>query len=168
MSEIFGFRVIQGLQSSEVRARDYALSSSSDRVYKGDLIIQKSDGKVERAASSATSTGPFLGVALEDGPSSASASDQLEVCDDPFAVFATVATAAISRTSINLNYNASIADGNSTLRLSQCRLGAAITTSLGVKVIGYVNRPDNTANSAKQEVLCVINNHTFKSGTAPV
>lgn len=170
MAEIYGFKAIRSLSGAEVRVNEYALASGTQAIYKGDLVIQNANGKVERAASSATSTGPFLGVAMEDSPSTASASDVMLVCDDPHAIFTVVATAAIAQTGINLNYNASVADGSSTLRQSQCRLGAALSASLttGIKVIGYVNRPDNTANSAKQEVLCVINNHVFKAGTAGI
>lgn len=168
MSEPFGFRPVRGLAAAAVRANKYALASGSQQVFKGDLMVQDSGGKIARASSSASSTGPFCGVALENGPSTASASDEILICDDPDAIFEAVCTSAIARTGINLNYNAYVVDGSSTLKKSLSKIGSSITTSLGVKVIGYVNRADNTANSAGQEVLCIINNHSFRAGTAPV
>lgn len=168
MSEPFGFRAVRSLSGDAVRINEYALSSSSQRVFAGDLMVLDSGGKAARASSSTTSTGAFLGVAVEDGPSSASASDVLSICDDSSAIFEAVCTTAIAQTGINLNYNAVVVDGDTTLRKSQCRIGAVLSASVatGIKVIGYVNRPDNTANSAEQELVCIINSHAFRGGTA--
>ena len=170
MSEYFGFRPVKSLAGGECRSNTYALLSSSQQVFKGDLMILDASGKVARATSSATSTGPFLGAALENGPTTGTTADTIKVCDDPNAIYEAVSSSAVAATAYNLNYNAYVVDGSSTLKKSLSRIGASLAASVatGVKVIGVVPRADNTAATAGQELLCVINSHSFKGGTAGI
>lgn len=166
MAEPFGFKPVKSLSGKAVSVNYYTYASNASRIFKGDLVKLNSSGLVDRLTNSATATGPYLGVAMQD-TGTISAQGTIPICDDPEAIFEAVSTAAIAQTGLNLNYNASVAAGDTATGLSASKLGAALsaTSILGVKVLRLSRQVGNTINTAKQVLECQINNHAFRSGT---
>lgn len=96
----------------------------------------------------------------------------LAVVDDPDVIFEIQeggVGAVLTATSINRNVNFSTGTRpNSTIVVSPAFLDnntVNTTSTLNLKILGAVQRPDNTPFTALQKWLVSINNHEFSTGT---
>lgn len=164
MAEPFGLRPIRYNRPP----REYLVASAAARIFKYDIVEMAASGFAQRSSTSATSTGPFLGVSLHDTGAAAPAGGlRLTVIDDPDAEYEIVGTAAIAQAALGLNYNVNVQAGDSDTGLSQSKLGAALaaTATGGVKVYDIVRETGNTIATAGQKLACKISNHYYDSGT---
>ena len=92
------------------------------------------------------------------------------VCIDPMVIFEVQVDAAMAVTDIGRNANlVQTQAGDRTTGASGIELAATFNTAADdqCKVLGLVQRADNTINSANNKALVIINNHVFK-GTGTV
>lgn len=94
------------------------------------------------------------------------------VCDDPMVVyeaeFENAGTAPVAA-DVGLNYQIDISSANTTTGISNmsCDLSSAgaTTSTLPLKFIGFVRRPDNEVGSASARGLFFLNTHVYNSNT---
>lgn len=130
-------------------------------VYKGDLVKQKSDGTVERAAAS----NAVIGVCMSDGVSG----DTVMIADDPnqLLIGQTDDSTVDAQTDIGLNYNITVGTASTRYKRSAMEIDAstqATDSTLPLRLLRIVPAPDNALGDA---VKCIvsINNHQLKGGT---
>jgi hypothetical protein len=93
------------------------------------------------------------------------------VCDSPDVVYEVQEDAvggALAVADIGLNADSIVAAASSTTGQSGMQLDTstkATTATLQLKILGFVNRPDNEIGSANAKVWVTINNHQLASGT---
>lgn len=94
----------------------------------------------------------------------------VHVITDPMAVYEIQEDAvggALAAADVGLNASIVVGSGSTVTGLSGMQLDtstAATTAALELKILGFVNRPDN-AIGANAKVLVMINNHKLKGGT---
>ena len=102
----------------------------------------------------------------------ASVSMYVHVITDTTAVFELQSEAAVALADIGLNADIVVGTGSTVSGISANELGATLDTTATrpVKVLQFVDRPDNEINAADNKVLVLINNHSYGShtGTAGV
>ena len=92
----------------------------------------------------------------------------IQVATDPMLIFEAQANAAVAITAVGRN--APMVQTSATSRTTgasgqECNATSSSTASDQLKIVGIVQRADNTVNSTDNKVLVIINNHLFKGGT---
>lgn len=165
----FGFRPVKGLSGSSMNIGYYAVASNASRIGKGDLVELTSGGQIQRSTS-ATSVGPWIGVAAIDSGTISAAISKFPVYDDPNCIFEVQGpTAALALTDLNriVKANCGTAPDSNTGISKNVLTNTAATASNGVKLLRYSSDPSNEVGaSAKIEVR--LNAHANASGQAGV
>lgn len=144
-----------------LRARKYVAGST---VYPGDPVALAADGQVDSSV-----TVPLIGVALNY----ATVGQDVMIADHPDQLFVAQATAAIATTDVGQNASLSLGTASTAYKMSRSEVDQstlATTATLAVKILGIAEAIDNTANSADNDIIVKINNHSLGShtGTAGV
>jgi hypothetical protein len=167
----FGFRPIKALSGSTLQVNYYKVSSSASRIGKGDLVELNSSGFVQRSTS-ATSVGPWIGVAaIDGGVPAAGGITKFPVFDDPSVIYEAMSASSIAITTTSLNQIYKVNCGtapNSSTGLSQDQVTTTLATaSNGVRLLRIVDAPD-VESGANQRVEVKLNAHSNAPGTAGV
>lgn len=166
----FGFRPVKSLAGGEVQINYYKVASSASRIGRGDLVELTSAGYIQRSTS-ATSVGPWIGVAMADSGTITAEISKFPVCDDPAAIFEVMSasTAALSTTSLNQIYKVSCSTApDSSTGISKDKVTTtAATASNGVRLLRVIDSPSNVSG-AYQRVEVKLNAHYNNPGTAGV
>jgi hypothetical protein len=165
----FGFRPIKGLASGTLQVGYYGVASSASRIGKGDLVTLTTAGQIKRETS-ATAVGPWIGVSLVDSGTISAAIVAHPVCDDPSQLYEVQgSTAALALTDLNtiVKVKCDTAPDSNTGISKNVLTATAATATNGVRLVRFVNAPDNTAAaSARLEVR--LNSSYAVPGTAGV
>ena len=182
-----GFRPV-GTLSGSGRSGQIRKFYTDTNAFLGDLMIQDAASKVNANSNGASqgvtratsaTTGEAIGVVVgwEPNPDSlgavyhtGSAVYAVYLDIDPNTIFecqdngaATLITAA----DVGLNYDIVVTAGSTTTGVSNMEVdsGTAGATTAGtpVKLIGIVDKPDNTIGVANAKLLVTINMHTYKT-----
>lgn len=118
------------------------------------------------APTAANPSAPTLDVPLYRA---ASTKRYAMVADAPDLIFEVMdgATTPVTQTQIGLNCGFMATAGSTTTGASGMTTGTTApttTNSLPLKIVGIVNSPDNTAGSAYQRLLVMINQHYYMGG----
>lgn len=172
-------------------------SSDATALYVGDLVklTGASDSnrgmRVVTQAAAGSSTNIHVGVVVGfdpvDGPIApgsenlyrqyrpASTAMYALVCDDPNVVFEIQENSSggtpLASTNASKNADIVVGSGSNTTGKSGMQLDTstvATTNTLPLKILGFVNRPDNALGSANQKVLVQINSHVGKGAVVGV
>lgn len=141
-----------------LQANEYEADTT---IYKGDLLKLKSDGQVEPCAAGTVAA---VGVALNY----ATAGNKVLVADNPnqqFVCQSDDATEPAAQTAMNLNYNIVVGTASTRYRRSAMEVDGstgATDSNLPIKMLRLAPAIDNEFG-ANARVICVINNHIFKS-----
>ncbi len=167
-----------GAQNRYRVAKNYATA-----VFQGDLVKTKLDGTIERAgATDNPVVGVFNGVFYTDPttqkptfknyyPGTISANDIMaQVIDGPDVVFEINADATFTVSHLFANYKTNATTGDTLSGQSRISLDVATADSSStfqLKAVDISQDPSNSDIAAPSgvDVLVVINNHSYKSGT---
>ncbi len=189
-----GFRFVKTLRGGDPIVETCFIPSSDETAtFKGDLVrVAGSAGGALNARTvkqSAASEGGHLGVVVgfdqvrevSDSNFSlyrthrpADVAMYCSVVTDPMAVFAIQCDdvgSTLAAADIGLNADVIVGTGSAVTGASAMELDTstkATTATLPLKIVGFVNRPDNEAGTANQDVLVTINAHTNKGHTGTV
>lgn len=182
----YGFRPVgtaSGAYTGKVRLFKLTNNYAATLFY-GDPVTLTASGTVERIT--ATNAGPILGVFLgctytDPGSgqktwnkiwrASIQASDNYAyVMDDPDAIFAVQSNTTIAQADQGLNAGLSAVSSGSTLTgMSNVALtGAATTTALPFRIVGFQQGPFSAVGDAKTDVLVMINAHLYRAAVVGV
>lgn len=182
----YGFRpvgTISGAYTGKVRLVKMTNNYAATLFY-GDPVALVAAGTVERIA--ATNAGPILGVFLgctytDPGTgqrtwnkiwrASIQATDNYAyVCDDPDAVFAVQSNATVAQADQGLNAGLSAVSSGSTLTgMSSVALtGAATTSTLPFRIVGFQQGPFSAVGDRFTDVLVMINAHLYRAAVVGV
>lgn len=192
VSRVWGLRPVKHLNGSPYNGQ-YNLyhvpASDGTAMFAGDLVklagSASTDGYATVAQSAATnpSIGVVVGFVVDPAnlntPSqyrAASTARYVMVCDATDVVYEVQEDAvggALAVGDIGLNADVVVAAGSTTTGQSGMQLDTstkATTATLVLKILGFVNRPDNEIGSANAKVWVTINNHQLgaHTGTAGV
>lgn len=189
---VFGLRPVGSLISTGLMKprRYFVPASDATAIFVGDAV--KSAGSadastglptVAQAAAGDTIRGVVVGVDQVDGVAiastvlsrvhrPASTAMYLIVCDDPNAIFEVQEDAVggtIALVDAGENADIVVGSGNATTGLSGMQLDSSTHTtgSAQLRILGWVQRPDNEVAVANAKLLVTINEHELK-GTAGV
>jgi hypothetical protein len=187
----FGLKLRADLTGNQPSIRTYFVpSSDATAVFVGDLVklAGSADGTgvatVIQAAAGDACIGVVTGIdqvkSVADANFSlyrlhrpASVGMYVSVCDDPMAVFEIQENnggSGTAVTDVGNNANFIVGSGDTVTGLSGMQLNAATiatTATLPLKIMGFVQRPDNEI-SANGKLLVKINNHQLGSHTGTV
>lgn len=186
VSRIFGFRPRanqRGAVSSVKLNRYYVQAADATLIGVGDLV--KLDGSVDadgipavtRAAANNVCVGPVVGVEyttpdnLSRQYRPALTAMYVLVADDPDVVMEAQEDAvggALAAASVGLNVNFVVADASTVTGQSQMQVDtntADTTNTLPLRIVGFVQSPENEVGVANAKVLVAFNTHQFKSNT---
>jgi len=158
-------------------------SGYASDIFHGDAVKVVAAGTVEKdtGTNAMTPVGVFLGCAYTDStlgpiqrqywPSGTSASDAVAyVCDDPDMVMQVQADSSVAQTALGANFalvqgSGSTATGKSGVQLDAST--AATTNTLPVRLVGFVNGPDQAVGDAYTDCLVIWNAgmHQYKNST---
>ncbi len=166
----FGFRPVGSLSGAEVRVRYYPVATSAVAIGKGDLLTLDASGTVKRVTA-ATSTGPFIGVAMQSLAATPAAGTKVAVCDDDKALFECQGgfTAAVAITQYNINYKATCGtapDANTSVSKHSLSKSTC-STAVGIRLLARVPDASNEA-AATERLIVKINSHYNANGAAAV
>jgi hypothetical protein len=128
----------------------------------------------------ASTSGPILGAVISKVPAldkltsptntycTSTENCYFMVCTDPNAIYEVQESTAMSLTANAYNCTFLSANPSSTTGYSQQELDITspnTTATLPIKVLGFVQRPDNEVGSAYQKVLVKLNNTLWGTGT---
>jgi len=158
-----GFTIIGSLSGGEVgRGRSYPLAAANSIIGIGCLITVTTAGVVDRSAASDTQ---IVGVAME--AKAASSGGYVLVCDDPMVVLeaqtddGTGTCTALTDMFGNVNFVVTDAtNGLSNMEIDED--SQTTTATLPLKVIGLYPDPNNAFGEFNR-LVCIINNHVYKS-----
>lgn len=182
-----GFRYVnsRGTNTSPVK-RYYLPSGDSTATFVGDAVklAGSADGQgvptIAQAAANDKVVGVVVGFDQIRGVSNADFNDRRThrpasvamyafVIDDPEAIFAIQAdddSATLAAADIGLNADFIVGSGSTVTGYSGMELDTdskATTSTLGLRIEGLVQRPDNEKFVANQEVLVSFNKHAYKT-----
>jgi hypothetical protein len=157
-------------------------ASDATAIFMGDAVKLDggSDGNGIRSVTQATGAavaGVVVGIVVDplllNSPQYrvASTARYLMVADDPNLLFECQEDAvggALASTSVGLNANLIVGAGSTTTGQSGMQLDTstvATTATLELKVIEFVQRPDNEVGNALAKVIVKLNNHQLSSST---
>jgi hypothetical protein len=164
--------VIPASDGTDTFLGDFVKSGgSADSVTGIPTVIQAAATDVLRGV--VVGVNPIKGVAigsenLNRNYRKASTKMFVMVCDDPDAIFEIQEDAVGAPTALNdVGENADIVvgSGNTGTGLSGMQLDSSthVTTSAQLRILGFVERPDNTPASANAKLLVKINKHELAS-----
>ncbi len=188
----YGFSLLNNIPGAPVNAKigRYAVSSGDGTaIFIGDPV--KTDGTtgaiqvtpsellpaVIVAAAGNTIRGvcvgvdPIVGVAIGSESLNrvyrpASTQMVIEVCDDPYALFAIASESTIAITKIGENSDFVAHAGSTATGVSGFTLNATSgTATAGCRIMGLVNSPNNIAAASTASMVVMINEHELKEVT---
>ena len=184
----FGLKPLKRLGGGHVRQQRYYIpSTDSTAVFVGDAVklAGGADGDgiatVAQAAAGDKCVGVVVGVdqvkdvadanfSLYRTHRPASVGMYVQVVDDPDVIFEMQADdvgSTLAAADIGLNADFIVAAGSTVTGLSGMELDTstkATTSTLGLRIHGLVQRPNNEKFSANQKVLVMFNTHAYKTG----
>lgn len=186
--QIFGLRPVRTLSGGEYTGQGimcYKAAGTTDThdLYLGDPVIPDgsadANGVIRVVKSTMGDGNPIMGIiqGIKNDPDNKGRATWIDgadagyvyVCVDPCVIYEAQADAAVAITAIGENAvliqttaNASNTSGYSGVEVDAT---VASTATYQVKVIGIVQREDNTVNSANNKVLVTINNRWFGGAT---
>ena len=168
----FGFRPLKSLSHGEIHMNYYKVASSAVRIGKGDLLQILNTGYVSRYTT-ASATGPFLGVAARDsGVPVAGGISKFPVYDDPNAIYeaqvGTTVAISVAYLNQNVGIKCSTVTSADTGQSQNSLLSTPLTNSTGVRLLRFVDRPDLTGTGIYAVMECHILNHVFGSDASGV
>jgi hypothetical protein len=165
-------------------------SAYATNIFFGDIVAVATNGTIVKVTNVGTAADPFpagtigvfLGCTYTDPnlkyklnsqywPASTSASDaQAYVCDDPDALFQIQANGQVAQTALAGNFGVVQTAGSTTTGDSKVALDtttAATTSSIGLRLVDFVNGPFSTVNDAYTDCIVKFNFgiHTYYNGT---
>ena len=176
-------RQLDGTPYNGAQNRYRILKNYGTAIFQGDLVKTKADGTIERAgATDNPLVGVFNGVFYTDPttqkptfknfyPGSISANDIVaQVIDGPDVVFEINADATFTVSHLFANYKTNATAGDTLSGQSRVSLDVATADSSStfqLKAVDISQDPSNSdiAAASGVDVLVVINNHSYKSGT---
>ena len=176
-------RQLDGTPYNGAQNRYRILKNYGTAIFQGDLVKTKADGTIERAgATDNPLVGVFNGVFYTDPttqkptfknfyPGSISANDIVaQVIDGPDVVFEINADATFTVSHLFANYKTNATTGDTLSGQSRISLDVATADSSStfqLKAVDISQDPSNSDIAAPSgvDVLVVINNHSYKSGT---
>jgi hypothetical protein len=176
-------RQLDGTPYNGAQNRYRILKNYGTAIFQGDLVKTKADGTIERAgATDNPLVGVFNGVFYTDPttqkptfknfyPGSISANDIVaQVIDGPDVVFEINADATFTVSHLFANYKTNATTGDTLSGQSRVSLDVATADSSStfqLKAVDISQDPSNSDIAAPSgvDVLVVINNHSYKSGT---
>lgn len=186
VSRIFGFRPRAnqlGAVSSVKINRYYVQATDATLIGVGDLVKLDSsvdaDGvpAVTRAAANNVCVGPVIGVEYTTPDNlgrqyrPALTAMYVLVADDPNIVMEAQEDAvggALAAATVGLNVNFVVADASTVTGQSQMQVDtntADTTNTLPLRIVGFIQSPENEVGSANAKVLVAFNTHQYKSNT---
>ena len=186
VSEKFGLRPYRKLDGTPlVGAQNrYTIASGyATAIYQGDLVEPLTSGNIQKhgANTSDAVVGVFNGCFYTDPttqkptfknfyPGGIAADDITAfVIDDPDAVFLVDADEAFTRADLFKNYSVTNTTGVTATGISKAQLDVSVSgtaTTFVIQAIDISQDPDNSDTaSANANVLVIINNHFYRSGT---
>lgn len=182
---IFGARYIGHLQGNKVSAsvRTYTIPATDNTaVFMGDFVTHQGDSAVgadklyhpivAQSAAADKVTGFVVSVTNSRDYENqiyrtASTLRDVEVCDDPYALFEIQANGTVTSTMIGLNADIVVGSGSTSTGLSGMELDVATvagTATLPLRIVGIVPREDNELG-ANTKLICMMNYTTYKNTT---
>ena len=176
-------RQLDGTPYNGAQNRYRILKNYGTAIFQGDLVKTKADGTIERAgATDNPLVGVFNGVFYTDPttqkptfknfyPGSISANDIVaQVIDGPDVVFEINADATFTVSHLFANYKTNATTGDTLSGQSRISLDVATADSSStfqLKAVDISQDPSNSDISAASgvDVLVIINEHSYKSGT---
>ena len=176
-------RQLDGTPYNGAQIRYRILKNYGTAIFQGDLVKTKADGTIERAgATDNPLVGVFNGVFYTDPttqkptfknfyPGSISANDIVaQVIDGPDVVFEINADATFTVSHLFANYKTNATTGDTLSGQSRVSLDVATADSSStfqLKAVDISQDPSNSDISAASgvDVLVIINEHSYKSGT---
>jgi hypothetical protein len=176
-------RQLDGTPYNGAQNRYRILKNYGTAIFQGDLVKTKADGTIERAgATDNPLVGVFNGVFYTDPttqkptfknfyPGSISANDIVaQVIDGPDVVFEINADATFTVSHLFANYKTNATTGDTLSGQSRVSLDVATADSSStfqLKAVDISQDPSNSDISAASgvDVLVIINEHSYKSGT---
>jgi len=165
-------------------------SAYATNIFFGDIVAIATNGTIVKVTNVGTNADPFpagtvgvfLGCTYTDPnlkyklnsqywPASTSASDaQAYVCDDPDALFQIQANGQVAQTALAGNFGVVQTAGSSVTGDSKVALDtttAATTSTIGLRLVDFVNGPFSTVNDAYTDCIVKFNFgiHTYYNGT---
>lgn len=186
VSRIFGFRPRAnqlGAVSSVKINRYYVQATDATLIGVGDLVKLDSsvdaDGvpAVTRAAANNVCVGPVIGVEYTTPDNlgrqyrPALTAMYVLVADDPNIVMEAQEDAvggALAAATVGLNVNFVVADASTVTGQSQMQVDtntADTTNTLPLRIVGFIQSPENEVGSANAKVLVAFNTHQYRSNT---
>lgn len=157
-----GFTILGTLHGRTPSVREYPVAAANSIIGKGDFVMLQTAGVVDRSAATDTQ---IVGVAM--APKAASAGGTLLVCDDPMVLLEAQTDdgtgTCTAQTDMYGNTNFVVADA--TYGMSRMEIdedSQTTTATLPLKVIGLYPDPNNAFGEFNR-LLCIINNHVYKS-----
>jgi hypothetical protein len=176
-------RQLDGTPYNGAQNRYRILKNYGTAIFQGDLVKTKADGTIERAgATDNPLVGVFNGVFYTDPttqkptfknfyPGSISANDIVaQVIDGPDVVFEINADATFTVSHLFANYKTNATTGDTLSGQSRVSLDVATADSSStfqLKAVDISQDPSNSdiAAASGVDVLVIINEHSYKSGT---
>jgi hypothetical protein len=165
-------------------------SAYSTNIFFGDIVAVATNGTIVKVTNVGTNADPFpagtvgvfLGCTYTDPnlkyklnsqywPASTSASDaQAYVCDDPDTLFQIQANGQVAQTALAGNFGVVQTAGSTTTGDSKVALDtttAATTSTIGLRLVDFVNGPFSTVNDAYTDCIVKFNFgiHSYYNGT---
>jgi hypothetical protein len=166
-------------------------SAYATNIFFGDIVSIAASGTIEKVTNVGSAAdqfpatgvvGVFLGCTYTDPslkyklnnqywPASTAASDAMAyVCDDPDALFQIQGSASVAQSGLGLNYPVvqtagSTTTGNSKIALNAA--GGAVTSSIGLRLVDFVNGPFSTVGDAFTDCIVKFNfgQHSYYNAT---
>lgn len=183
---VSGFRPVRHLNGSPWNGqvtRYATVSTDATPIFIGDLvkISGQADANGVRAVTKASVGDAVVGavVGIDINPlnlntpqyRTANQVTYVYVADSPDTMFMVHVAGTIAPADVGLNANHADAGGSTTTGSSGESVDGstkATTATLTLKIMDYVQAPDNDPNSADGQILVKINNHQLASGTGVV
>jgi len=182
---IFGARFIGHLQSNKVSgsSRTYTvLAADAVAVFMGDFVTHQgaaaigADGVYHPVVAQSAAADKVTGFVMSVSNSrdyenqiyrTASTLRNVEVCDDPYALFEIQASGTVTAAMIGYNADIVVGSGSTFTGLSGMELDVstvANTATLPLRIVGIVPREDNELG-ANTKLICYMNYTTYKNTT---
>lgn len=187
VSRVWGFRPVKHLNGSPYNGQFnlyFVPASDGTAMFAGDLVklagSASADGypTVAQGTASAAAVGVVVGFVVDPanlntpgGYRAASTARYAMVADATDVVYEVQEDAvggALAVADVGLNADVVVGAGSTSTGQSGMQLDTstkATTATLPLKILGFVNRPDNEIGSANAKVWVTINNHQLGAGT---
>lgn len=175
-----GFVPVRHLTGAPYNGMSRKYISPTDNLFLGDLVEADGTGSAAgypscaRAEASDVIQGVVVGWEVDPSAPdrlyhAASATLAVYIADSPDLVLQAQADdGTLTTASVGLNVNFVVAAGSTSTGVSNMEVdgstGSTVAT-LPLKLLGFVDKPDNEIGSANHKVEVSINSHVFKGGT---